>query len=248
MANKSNQSKYRLEHRLVGAVVLVLIAVIVIPLLLSEPDPTITIKTNAAEEGQQIFQSKVDALKAESELQERLQIERVQKAVDRIDEDALQSVLEPIEEAAQANEQPQVKLTVEDPVQTAPTVADENNEQPQANSQVKSQVKSQEPAGEPSEPVKSTQPTSQAQQPEATDNATLWEVRVGTFTKSENADALKELLKKAGFNAKSTDTTNSLGNVTRVWLGPYANRETADKIRDRLKTLTDQEGFVATRK
>lgn len=225
MSKKVNQSHYRLEHRLVGAVVLVLIAVIVIPLLLKEPDPEIVIKSNAQDEGELVFQSKVEALQAETELQENLQIEQVQRAVDQIDSDSLESVLEPIDEAAQNTQEPKVKLVVESPVKQPLTVEDEN---PNASSENNDENQTTAPQVD-------------------TQDETLWEVRVGTFTKDENAESLKELLAKAGFNAKSTKTTNSLGNVTRVWLGPYANRDTADKIQDRLKALTDQKGFVTER-
>ncbi len=71
-----------------------------------------------------------------------------------------------------------------------------------------------------------------------------WTVRVGTFTKTENVTSVTQLLEKSGFNARHTKVTTTLGEATRVWLGPYEDKAAAEKVSARLKTLTGEKGYI----
>jgi len=71
-----------------------------------------------------------------------------------------------------------------------------------------------------------------------------WVVRVGTFSKKANVDSVSTLLNNSGFSPKTKLVDTSLGKSTRVWLGPYAKRETANKISERLKSLIGEKGYV----
>lgn len=72
-----------------------------------------------------------------------------------------------------------------------------------------------------------------------------WVVRVGTFSKPANADSVATVLANSGFTAhKVTVKTTLGGDATRIWLGPYAKKETAGEVSERLKALTGERGFI----
>lgn len=72
-----------------------------------------------------------------------------------------------------------------------------------------------------------------------------WAVRVGTFSKPANATAISALLADNGFTARKTTVKTALGgNATRIWLGPYAKKETAGEVSRQLTTLIGEKGFV----
>jgi cell division septation protein DedD len=71
-----------------------------------------------------------------------------------------------------------------------------------------------------------------------------WVVRVGTFSKKANVESVSTLLTNSGFKPRTTAVSTSLGNSTRVWLGPYAKKQTADEISARLKSLIGEKGYV----
>ncbi len=85
-----------------------------------------------------------------------------------------------------------------------------------------------------SSPVAGSQPVS----------AKGWSVRVGTFARVENVNNLTELLSNSGFQPRKTPVKTRLGAATRIWLGPYAKRTTAERISSQLKLLTGEEGYV----
>ena len=64
MAKVNKAPEYRLEHRLTGAVILVVLAVLVIPLLLKEPGLEANTQETIAEteDGKKTFKSKIEPL------------------------------------------------------------------------------------------------------------------------------------------------------------------------------------------
>lgn len=72
-------------------------------------------------------------------------------------------------------------------------------------------------------------------------SSTGWTVQVGTFSEQANADSLSAVLAGNGFTAHKTALG---GNATRIWLGPYAKKETAGEVSRRLQALTGEKGFV----
>ena len=59
-----------------------------------------------------------------------------------------------------------------------------------------------------------------------------------------DVETISELLDSSGFTTRHTEVETTLGKATRVWLGPYADKETAEKVSTRLKTLTGEKGYV----
>ena len=64
---------------------------------------------------------------------------------------------------------------------------------------------------------------------------TAWVVQLGSFSSEENAEALNQKLRKAGFKAFVEPLKQNTGTVYRVRIGPELKRSDADAINDRLK-------------
>ena len=52
-------------------------------------------------------------------------------------------------------------------------------------------------------------------------------------------------LQQAGFEASTTAIKTDKGSVTRVWIGPYAKRVEAARMRTRVEQVTGGEGYIA---
>ena len=73
-----------------------------------------------------------------------------------------------------------------------------------------------------------------------------WVVRVGTFGKQDNTDRVVKRLQQAGFSPSTTKIKTNNGLATRVWVGPYAQRVEAARIRKRVQQVTGgEEGYIA---
>ncbi len=75
-----------------------------------------------------------------------------------------------------------------------------------------------------------------------------WILQVGVFSQSANAAKKVSELKKKGFNATSGKVKTSKGTVTKVWIGPFKDRKSAEKMQDRLQHKTRQRGIVVENK
>ncbi len=73
-----------------------------------------------------------------------------------------------------------------------------------------------------------------------------WVVRVGTFSKQDNANRVVKRLQQAGFSPSTTKIKTDKSLATRVWVGPYAQRVEAARIRKRVQQVTGgEEGYIA---
>ena len=72
-----------------------------------------------------------------------------------------------------------------------------------------------------------------------------WVVRVGTFARRDNVERVMKRLKQAGFEPSTTAVKDQKGSVTRVWIGPYAKRVEAARMRTRVKQVTGGDGYIA---
>ncbi len=71
-----------------------------------------------------------------------------------------------------------------------------------------------------------------------------WAVRIGTFTKTENAQRIMTMLQQKGFDPKKGRVKTATGRATRVWLGPFRDREEAAKTHKRILKETGQKGWI----
>lgn len=72
-----------------------------------------------------------------------------------------------------------------------------------------------------------------------------WVVRVGTFAKQGNAERVMKRLQQAGFKPSTTKISTDNGSATRVWIGPYAQRVEAARMRKRINQVTGGEAYIA---
>lgn len=73
---------------------------------------------------------------------------------------------------------------------------------------------------------------------------TVWAIQLGSFGESTNALGLRDRLRARGYAAFVRAAYSSTGAVTRVFVGPELYREKADSVRDRLYTETTLDGLV----
>ena len=90
----------------------------------------------------------------------------------------------------------------------------------------------------------STKPKKTISDESATPEEGVWVVRVGTFSKASNVASVSGLLTKNGLKARTTQVQTSFGAATRIWLGPYADKNSAITISAQLKALTGEKGYI----
>jgi len=278
----SNDSKatsppeYEIKHRLAGAVVLVLAAVVVIPLLLSEPaveanNDTVT----GSGKIQKDFKSRIVPLNINNanglaDSSALVGIGSGGSADATVIDDSRPALLDLTDDSdgsasadsadsansavvmtpkAAADDEPekQEKTESAEPKQQEPAQQQPDQQKPALQVASAAETGNQASTGNGEKPKKkeeAVEVASAASAEEALATGAGWVVRVGTFSKSANVESVASLLTNSGFKPKTTPVSTSLGNSTRVWLGPYAKRETADKISDRLKALTGEKGYV----
>ena len=219
---------------------MVLTAVIVIPLLLSEPALEANIEESQAQQGNKTFRSKIVPLNINNVNNGS---EQDQDTDVTVIEDSRPALLDLTKSDQAQNSDIQDSDTSTALVMTQEATKEEKTvekiEQITTSNEAEKQS-DKKTAQQESEPVQSEQVAKLSEQ----ESAEGWVVRVGTFSKQANVESVSSLLTKSGFNPKTTPVSTSLGPSTRVWLGPYAKRETADKISDRLKSLTGEKGYV----
>ena len=216
----SSQRHYQLRHRLVGAVIMVGAAVVAIPWLLALP------QNNAHDAAHDA----VDAHAAKKNLRFGI----------------TPKPIAPTSDKSAAAKKSGKSNTIQKPTAlTAARTAAAQSKTP-TKSTAKPALKSAPatpallPANAKSANAKSG--VGQKPPPTATDG---WAVRVGTYSKQANADAVAKKLSASGFSVRKTIVKTALGgNATRIWLGPYAQKDTAREVSRGLKSITGEIGFV----
>jgi len=62
----------------------------------------------------------------------------------------------------------------------------------------------------------------------------IWMVQLGTFSKTKNAYALRDRLRKDGFDGHAKDINIKGKKAVRVFSGPFVNKREAEKIKKKL--------------
>jgi len=71
-----------------------------------------------------------------------------------------------------------------------------------------------------------------------------WTVQVGTFSNQTNVRRLKKQLEQKGFSVLFKDIKLKQGSAVRVRVGPYSNRASADKAQDKIRQDIGIKGVV----
>ena len=233
---RNSRQKYELKHRLTGAAIIVVVAVLVIPLLLKEPNIEASIDSQiTSTNDEQSFKSKIEPLnlgniKMSRKADEPDKADQSNKANNSNKNEAKPALLKSDTDSIADNQLNKSSKGSDSEIQFSES-KNKNKEAKQQKSAVVLTKAEQPKAND----VNSEEPT-QAK--------SGWSVRVGTFSKTENVESVSNLLNNSGFNARLTKVQTTLGEATRVWLGPYAKKETAEKVSIRLKSLTGEKGYV----
>ncbi|MDB5981478.1 MAG: cell division protein [Pseudomonas sp.] len=208
------------KQRMVGALVLIALAVIFLPMLFSRQDETrrVQVDVPATPQAPAVTQIKVDPV-AVPEPQALPQ--------------------EPVpsdEEIAQAPTQA--------PMQKAPVPA----MQPLPTPVPTPVAKAPAPAPAPTQVAKAAPAPAAAAKPAAADTSHVdanglsvsWSVQMASLSNRESAEALQKTLRTQGYNAyiRSSDGMN------RVFVGPLIERAEAERLRDQLSKQQKLKGFV----
>ncbi len=96
-------------------------------------------------------------------------------------------------------------------------------------------------------PVKQTAPTQPPAAPSRTPGE-AWDVQLGSFSSSVNALALQDKVRKAGFSAYVEKVKAEQGISYRVRIGPESSRDRADALRQQVQGKMKMNGIVVPHK
>ena len=262
----------QVKQRVIGAVVLVALAVIFVPMLLEKPDSDLgPVGSNLPEQPDQTVQDRIEPLTLPEPPAEE---EPAQMVLDQAPAGAPAT---PAPDAATA--QPQgavpapaptaeapapVEPALPAPVTTAPIAPAPSTATPPAVSAPAAPAAAQPPAAAPAPaaPVQQAAPAAAAPAPAApattpakpvpsaqTDNAAKplsgWVVQLASLASKDNALALRERLRGLGYTAFVEEITTAQGVLYRVRVGPELERGNAETLRNRLEQQVQIKGIVA---
>jgi DedD protein len=226
-AVKNNFQEYDPRHRLTGAVVLILLAIILLPMLLSreqddqvqEAEPVVM---EVTKEGKKVFVSRissVDPAKLSVDSETKKLAEKVSSSKDKKTENSDSG---------------------------SSALFKTSTAKPSVSKTKSAAVSSSKPAVKKTTSKSSTSTSKPAVAKKSSTAAVSggWILQVGVFSQSANASKKVSELKKKGFNAKSGKVKTSKGVATKVWIGPFKDRASAEKMQDRLQHKTRQRGMV----
>ncbi|MGO4551740.1 SPOR domain-containing protein [Lysobacter sp. 2RAF19] len=112
------------------------------------------------------------------------------------------------------------------------------------------------PANAPAKPVAAAQPVTKPVAPPTVAakppvvaagpaaSGTGFAVQLAAFSKSADANALRDKLRAAGFSAFTEAVSTDKGTLTRVRVGPVLNRAEADQLKAQVKSKVGLDGVV----
>tara|TARA_R110001599_G_scaffold23245_13_gene85555 strand:- start:4182 stop:4781 length:600 start_codon:yes stop_codon:yes gene_type:complete len=185
-----------LKQRIIGAVVLVIAAVVFLPMLLSGQDETVEVVVD-------------------------------------------------VPEAPVLNQQP---IAPAEPVVLPATPQVPNIPTPQSAAEQRAQeqveaeaAKAPEPEANPEVVEVTPEPAPVEEAPKATGD---WVIQLGSFSSNSNAEGLSETLRSQGYNSYTYSVTIQGKPITRVYVGPLASRDAANRVRDELASKRGSKGLV----
>lgn len=219
VATNNNFQDYDPRQRLTGAVVLILLAIVLLPMLLNKaPDPQVaeeagTVVMEVTKEGKKVFVSRISSTTEKD-------VAAVQQQ--KNGPEAKKSDLKDNAKQSSALFKPMSKIPAR------PVTATKSKGQTVAKKSTTAQPAKKQPAIKKSKAVA----------------VGGWIVQVGVYSQSANASKKVSELKKKGFTASSGEVKSPKGIVTKVWIGPFKDRKSAEKMQDRLLHKTRQRGIV----
>ena len=220
------------KQRVIGAVVLVALAVIFIPMLLESPEEELgPVGSNLPERPEMTVRDRVEPLTLPEPPPES---EPAQVVLEPPPADNMAGTAGPADSS-------QPPSSAETSSQTPPA-ASVTPPAPPAEEPAASQPAASQPpvASAPSTP----EPAAVQQKPDAAKPLSGWVVQLAALSNKDNAMALRERLRGLGYTAFVEETTTAQGTQFRVRVGPELERSNADNLRSRLEQQVQLKGIV----
>lgn len=205
-----------MKQRMVGALVLVALAVIFLPMLFTRED--------------EMRQVRVEAPQA--------------PAMPTLPEVKVEPVAVP-EPQAIAQEPQQPPVVVDESTAPASTPSQPITPSPQTQPQVQAQAQPQSQPAKPQAPVAKVEPQP-AVKPAAPSKIDVnglpvsWSIQLASLSNRAGAEKLQQTLRSQGYNAY----IRSAGGMNRVYVGPLIERAEAERVRDAINRQNSLKGFV----
>jgi len=204
----------KLKQRLTGAIVLVALAVIFVPIILEGPDDEWTPRSHSIPE-----QPQMD-YRASMELELPEPVAAEQEPPESVITEAL-------------NLEKEQQPATETPAEVSEAIATKPTEPVASPPKTAKAVPKAPVPPPPPKTEKSTQATLKG-----------WFVQVGSFGQELNASGLRDRLKLAGYDSRLQKVSIGKGYAYRVLVGPSASRAAAEKLAGSLKTGQQLSGMV----
>ena len=227
----------RLKQRLVGAVVLVSLAVVFVPILFDMPGETngetsVDLISGIPERPRVGFGSSA------SGTLDAPQTPRLDTELER--ESSRDASRAGTGERTASSEVPVAGTTSSAPGAPAPARTADASGQPASDARSETSVARADTVPARNQEIQGSSSTPVA----AVSVAGSWTVQLGSFLKSENAAALRKRLQASGYTAFVESGTSARGAVSRVFVGPMPDREQAKASAARLQREMALEGIV----
>lgn len=248
----------QVKQRVIGAVVLVALAVIFVPMLLEKPDSDLgPVGSNLPEQPDQVVQDRIEPLTLPEPPAEEEPAQLV------LDQGPAGEANAPVDAAAQpaqgaapapapaAEATTPVVPVLPAPVTTAPIAPAPATTAPAAPAQppvaeTTPAAPVQQAAPTPAAPATTpAAPAPSAQTDTAAKPLSGWVVQLASLASKDNALALRERLRGLGYTAFVEETTTAQGVLYRVRVGPELERANAETLRNRLEQQVQIKGIVA---
>lgn len=245
ISDEELQLKKRARRRLIGAIALVTVVAVFLPMVLDhEPQPVnqdIAIQIPSQNAG--TFTSKIvpvvpGAAEKQGETPAAARPAPAARAPEKVSEKAPEKAPEKATAAADKGAPAEKAPTVPAPKAT-PLAAGVDSEAAPAEARPKPAVEAKAKAeAKPKSDVKAkaaaeAKPSTKSESKEGGG----FVVQVAALTDADKAAQLRDQIAAAGVKAYTEVVPTAKGSVTRVRAGPFASRGAADKARDRLKDL-----------
>ncbi len=236
--------KYGMRERLSGAVILIALGVIFVPMLFDEPaprgerpEPALTIEEPVEVERQDVPDPEPPSSLGEIRFPGGTASQTPQPLID--------------EEATQASETVARGESVTPEPDSSPTTSTASEERSGGDPSDGDPSGDASPAEDPiaelaraaDQRLSQDDPPAESEAPSATaaTGSGGWAVQVGSFGQPENAERLQSQLAEQGFNAFSRPRDNDL---TTVYVGPFASSEAGEQAMGELKEQANLQGLL----
>lgn len=251
---KSNNTHYDPRTRLVGAIVLVVIAIIFLPMLFNRPVDTASDESDnnsvvmeITSEGKKVFVSRIAPIE-DVPVSDSASLGLTNTGQQKLTRDD-NAEKQP---AKQADKAPA-------PEKKKPSSSSTKNTSKQVNSSAlirpvivapkqtsQSKASTAKPANQTSQPKTTSSPEKTATAAKSAPKGSGWMVQVGSYSQQANADKAAGKLRAKGYTVHTNPVKTSKGTVIRVWLGPFKEKKTANKIQASVKRSTGMSAIIKT--